>query len=54
MGAYPQVADWNNDGLPDLLVGDSSGRIALFLNRGNLTNPSLTNSGFICIIVSNV
>jgi hypothetical protein len=47
MGAYPQVADWNNDSLPDLLVGDSSGRITLFLNRGTFTNPSLTNSGFI-------
>jgi hypothetical protein len=32
--AAPELVDWNNDGLMDLLVGVSSGKIALFLNRG--------------------
>jgi hypothetical protein len=32
--AAPELVDWNNDGLIDLLVGVSSGKIALFLNRG--------------------
>ncbi|MBI4026033.1 MAG: VCBS repeat-containing protein [Verrucomicrobia bacterium] len=27
----PSVCDWNNDGLPDLIVGDREGRIALYL-----------------------
>jgi len=31
----PTVADWNNDGLPDVLVGDRKGTIAVHLNRAN-------------------
>jgi len=32
----PFVADWNGDGHPDLLVGDSTGTIAWFENVGGL------------------
>ncbi len=34
----PQVVDWNNDGKPDILCGDRTGYIDLFLN--NSTDPS--------------
>lgn len=34
MGAYPHGVDWNNDGKQDLIAGDSSGNVWLFLNRG--------------------
>lgn len=47
MGAYPQIVDWNEDGLIDLLVGDTNGRISLFLNTGSAGNPQLTAKGFI-------
>ncbi|MCU0643415.1 MAG: T9SS type A sorting domain-containing protein [bacterium] len=47
MGAYPQIADWNEDGLIDLLVGDTNGKISLFLNNGSVGNPQLTAKGFI-------
>jgi hypothetical protein len=35
----PEMADWNNDGLMDLIVGQSDGRIRLFLNRGTQSCP---------------
>ncbi|MCI0515496.1 VCBS repeat-containing protein, partial [candidate division KSB1 bacterium] len=47
MGAYPQIADWNEDGKLDLLVGDTNGRITLFTNTGTNTNPVLTKTGFL-------
>lgn len=47
MGAYPQIADWNEDGKIDLLVGDTNGRITLFINTGDKGNPQLTSKGFI-------
>lgn len=37
--AAPEVVDWNNDGLSDLLVGQADGRVALFLNKGTRGNP---------------
>ncbi|MCK6470111.1 MAG: tandem-95 repeat protein [Planctomycetes bacterium] len=42
--AAPELADWNNDGLTDLLVGQADGRIALFLNKGSKGSPRF--SGF--------
>lgn len=30
----PEVVDWDNDGLNDLVVGHYSGRLAVYLNRG--------------------
>jgi len=47
MGAYPQIADWNEDGRIDLLVGDTDGKITLFINTGTKGNPQLTSKGFI-------
>ena len=31
----PTVADWNADGLPDVLVGDRKGTVGVYLNPGN-------------------
>lgn len=44
----PTVADWNNDGKKDLIVGQfTSGRICLFLNQGSDINPEFNGSTFI-------
>jgi hypothetical protein len=37
--AAPELADWNNDGLTDLLAGQADGRVALYLNRGTVGSP---------------
>jgi len=37
--ATPVYADWNGDGARDLVVGDLSGKIHLFLNSGSDTEP---------------
>jgi len=47
MGTYPQIADWNEDGLIDLLVGDTNGKITLYINNGTKGNPDLTSKGYI-------
>ncbi len=41
MGAYPQGVDWNNDGKLDLVAGDASGQVSLFLNEGTPQQPRL-------------
>ncbi len=41
MGAYPQGVDWNNDGKQDVVAGDASGRVWLFLNEGTPREPRL-------------
>ena len=43
MGSYPTVVDWDNDGKHDLLVGDSSGYVNLYVNTNNNTNPVFDN-----------
>lgn len=43
--AAPFVADWNNDGKKDLLVGESSGRVRLFINTGNDESPLFASAG---------
>lgn len=40
----PTVADWNEDGLPDLLMGDITGSYTLYLNRGTKTAPALAEA----------
>jgi hypothetical protein len=35
------VVDWNGDGLPDILMGDSLSRHTVFLNRGTRRQPRL-------------
>lgn len=37
----PTVFDWNEDGLPDLVVGDITGDYVVYLNRGTRTAPAL-------------
>ena len=42
--AIPCVADWNGDGLPDLIVGyQPDWKIALFTNSGTLAQPVFTS-----------
>ncbi len=36
----PDVVDWNNDGLKDLVVGDGSGAVSVLLNTGTDDNPT--------------
>jgi hypothetical protein len=46
--ATPEVVDWNNDGRPDLLVGQyGNGRINLFLNLSSNTTPFLGTGSFV-------
>lgn len=47
MGAYPQIADWNDDTRMDLLVGDTAGKITLFINNGTPGNPILNSQGYV-------
>ena len=37
----PTVYDWNGDGLPDILTGDSRGKFNIYLNSGTRTKPKL-------------
>ncbi|CAN5668260.1 hypothetical protein BH09PLA1_BH09PLA1_29640 [soil metagenome] len=37
--AGPTVADWNGDGKLDLIVGDGSGEVRLFINRSSDRTP---------------
>ena len=41
VGAYaaPTVADWDGDGLEDLVVGENTGQVNLFRNLGKKGNP---------------
>jgi WD40 repeat protein len=34
MGCFPRVVDWDEDGLPDLLVGQADGMVRIFTNCG--------------------
>jgi hypothetical protein len=37
----PNVADWNADGLPDILTGDITGNFMIYLNHGTPKHPQL-------------
>jgi hypothetical protein len=37
----PVVYDWNGDGLPDILTGDSRGKFMVFINVGTKNKPEL-------------
>ncbi len=39
--AHPFVADWDGDGLPDLLAGDGAGNVVFFRNEGSAKAPKL-------------
>ena len=37
----PNVTDWNEDGLPDIVLGDSRGKFTVYINNGTKTDPEL-------------
>lgn len=37
----PNVADWNSDGLPDIITGDITGNYSIYLNQGTPKQPRL-------------
>ena len=41
------MVDWNEDGSKDLIIGEFSGRVRLYLNIGSPGNPVLTYSGYL-------
>jgi hypothetical protein len=43
----PYMADWNNDGLLDLLVGEKYGRIMLLINTGSPGTPAFSNYEYV-------
>jgi len=44
----PNVADWNNDGKKDLIVGQfNQGKIRLYLNNGTDSDPRFDNYEYI-------
>ncbi len=45
--AAPFTYDWDNDGLPDLLVGTSHNVILWWKNTGTRTDPKLSYRGFV-------
>jgi len=46
--ADPFMADWNDDGLNDLLVGEfTMGKVSFFKNIGTNQSPSFTFSGYL-------
>lgn len=45
MQAIPDVADWNNDGKKDLVIGQyTGGNILVYLNTGTDANPAFNGS----------
>ena len=42
-----EITDWNNDGLPDVLAGESNGKVWLLVNRGTLGNPIFTSKPYV-------
>ncbi|WP_018625854.1 FG-GAP repeat domain-containing protein [Niabella aurantiaca] len=37
----PNVADWNSDGLPDIVLGDSRAKFTVYINAGTKREPKL-------------
>lgn len=48
-GATPAVADWNNDGRKDLLVGAADGTVSLFLNQGSEGAPAFGAPSYLLV-----
>lgn len=46
-GAAPFVADWDNDGRKDLLVGSADGSILLYLNTGSEEAPAFGAASYL-------
>ncbi|MBL8851885.1 MAG: VCBS repeat-containing protein, partial [Planctomycetaceae bacterium] len=45
--AAPFIADWNSDGLPDLLCGTNTNAIVWWRNTGTATAPNWEHAGFV-------
>lgn len=47
VGSYssPAIVDWNGDGKKDLVVGNQSGKVYVFLNIGQDNSPLYTSNG---------
>lgn len=45
--SVPDISDWNNDGLFDILVGEGSGKVALLLNSGSLGSPVFRTQAYL-------
>lgn len=48
-GATPVVADWNNDGRKDLLIGAADGTVFLFLNQGSEVAPAFGAPSYLLV-----
>ncbi len=47
LSSIPDVVDWNNDGLFDLLCGEDDGKVYLLLNSGKSKDPLFESAAFI-------
>mgnify|MGYP006294961015 FL=1 len=49
VGTYsvPCLSDWNNDGKQDLIVGQSDGRVRLYLNHSATDEPSFSGFSYV-------
>jgi hypothetical protein len=43
----PEIVDWNNDGLLDIVCGESEGRILLLLNEGTKARPVFNSKSYL-------
>jgi hypothetical protein len=46
-GSWPVMVDWNNDGKPDLLIGDFEGMMFVRLNEGAREKPEFSKSNIV-------
>jgi DNA-binding beta-propeller fold protein YncE len=54
VGAVPFVADWNNDGKKDLVIGFSDGSLRLYLNEGSESAPSFGEGAYLQVAGTNL
>jgi len=45
--SMPRAADWNRDGLLDLIVGESSGKVRVYINDGTPAVPHFTGFQYV-------
>jgi DNA-binding beta-propeller fold protein YncE len=53
-GAVPFVADWNNDGKKDLVIGFSDGSLRLYLNEGSESAPFFGEGAYLQVAGTNL
>ena len=46
--SVPSYVDWDDDGLPDLIVGEgtSIGKVRVYLNTGSVSSPSFSTYSY--------